>query len=386
MPDYKLTRFEWSPRWYITWADGRRSQRASTGTTDREEAQRVLAAFIIERGSTDNSTLDKVSIAALLDEYYDGYACRLPSAFVARTAIDHLLGHYGVATVDALTTSNGNSSYEKHCLSQGLKHSTINRRRAVLRAALNYAYKNSRLHSVPYVPTLREGPPRPQYLSRSEAARLLWAARHLRHLSLFIRIALGTGARHSAILQLTWDRVDLDRGIIDFRLPGVEHRKKKRAVRPISRRVLAALRRHARHATGDYVLTWNGRPMKSVKIAFRRLRRVTGLPVTAHVLKHTAVTWGLQKATIWEMSQLTATSAKTLERVYGKAEVEHLREAAERAVSGGARNSRATGSKQAVAAHRPKTGQSVENTGRKIGAGEGIRTLDPDLGKVVLYP
>jgi hypothetical protein len=23
---------------------------------------------------------------------------------------------------------------------------------------------------------------------------------------------------------------------------------------------------------------------------------------------------------------------------------------------------------------------------RKIGAGEGIRTLDPDLGKVVLYP
>ena len=25
-------------------------------------------------------------------------------------------------------------------------------------------------------------------------------------------------------------------------------------------------------------------------------------------------------------------------------------------------------------------------TGATIGAGEGIRTLDPDLGKVVLYP
>jgi hypothetical protein len=26
------------------------------------------------------------------------------------------------------------------------------------------------------------------------------------------------------------------------------------------------------------------------------------------------------------------------------------------------------------------------NNDEKIGAGEGIRTLDPDLGKVVLYP
>jgi len=38
------------------------------------------------------------------------------------------------------------------------------------------------------------------------------------------------------------------------------------------------------------------------------------------------------------MSQLTATSTKTLERVYAKAEVEHLRDAAERASTGGARN------------------------------------------------
>ncbi len=30
--------------------------------------------------------------------------------------------------------------------------------------------------------------------------------------------------------------------------------------------------------------------------------------------------------------------------------------------------------------------QTTVRTGRKVGAGEGIRTLDPDLGKVVLYP
>ena len=34
--------------------------------------------------------------------------------------------------------------------------------------------------------------------------------------------------------------------------------------------------------------------------------------------------------------------------------------------------------------HHGKTG--VDTIDGKIGAGEGIRTLDPDLGKVVLYP
>ncbi len=386
MPDYKLTRYEWSPRWYITWADGRRSQRASTGTADREQAQLVLAAFIIERGSNTDTALDKVSISSVLNDYYDGYACRLASEDVTRPIIAQLESHYGTATVSVLTTPGGHKSYENSCRSRGLKPSTINRRRAVLRAALNHAYKNGRLQFVPYVPTLQEGPPRPHFLSRSEAARLLRAARRLPHVALFIRIALATGARHSAILQLTWDRVDLARGVVDFRLPGVEHRRKKRAVRPISKGLLATLRRHARRASTSHVITWKEQPVKSVKKAFRTLRKETGLPVSSHVLKHTAVTWGLQEVTVYEMSQLTATSTKTLERVYAKAEVEHLRDAAERASKGGARNSRATRPKSEASAQRPQAGESVDMTGRKVGAGEGIRTLDPDLGKVVLYP
>jgi integrase len=381
MPDFKLTQFEWSPRWYITWSDGRRSQRATTGTTDREQAQRVLAAFIIERGSISETALDKVSISAVLNDYYDGYACRLSSKDVTRLIIQKLELHYGVASVSVLTGPLGHKSYEDHCRKNGLKPSTINRRRAVLRAALTHAYRNGRLQSVPYVPTLQEGPPRPDFLTRTQAARLLWAARRLPHIALFIRIAIWTGARHSAILQLTWDRVDLIRGVVDFRLPGIEHRKKKRAVRPIPLLLLATLRRHARHATSGHLITWNGQVVKSVKKAFRTLRKETGLPVSPHTLKHTAVTWGLQKATVHEMSQLTATSTKTLERVYAKAEVEHLRDAAERAARGGARKPRATAKQPAQPAGAAKAAQAIVNTGRVVGAGEGIRTLDPDLGK-----
>jgi hypothetical protein len=38
------------------------------------------------------------------------------------------------------------------------------------------------------------------------------------------------------------------------------------------------------------------------------------------------------------------------------------------------------------AARRPGPKVTISQKSRKTGAGEGIRTLDPNLGKVVLYP
>ena len=38
------------------------------------------------------------------------------------------------------------------------------------------------------------------------------------------------------------------------------------------------------------------------------------------------------------------------------------------------------------AAHLSGKTQTLSGSGKKSGAGEGIRTLDPNLGKVVLYP
>ena len=83
------------------------------------------------------------------------------------------------------------------------------------------------------------------------------------------------------------------------------------------------------------------------------------------------------------MSQLTATSTKTLERAYAKAGGKHLRDATERAVTGGAHN---FAQARTICRGRRCGSNQCKETGRKVGAGEGIRTLDPDLGKVVLYP
>ncbi|MGV8936413.1 MAG: hypothetical protein ACOH2J_04775 [Allorhizobium sp.] len=39
------------------------------------------------------------------------------------------------------------------------------------------------------------------------------------HIALAIRLMIATGARNEAALQLTWDRVDFDRRMIQLRNP-----------------------------------------------------------------------------------------------------------------------------------------------------------------------
>ena len=49
---------------------------------------------------------------------------------------------------------------------------------------------------------------------------------------------------HEAILQLTWDRVDLEQGIVDFLLPDEAETAKRRIRGPVSDMLVAMLRRY----------------------------------------------------------------------------------------------------------------------------------------------
>src|SRR6185312_11627871 len=69
-------------------------------------------------------------------------------------------------------------------------------------------------------------PPRDRYLTREEV-ETLWNAAESAHAELFIKLAWATAGRASAILELTWDRVDFQRGQI--RLSTGEGRRKGRA-------------------------------------------------------------------------------------------------------------------------------------------------------------
>lgn len=97
--------------------------------------------------------------------------------------------------------------------------------------------------------------PKDRYLTRAEIEKLLDAPAAL-HVKTAIHLMLATGARIGAILDLTWERVDFERGQIDYRSDAVGPRK-GRAVVPMNSGLRAAL---TVAALTDQVIEWAGSP------------------------------------------------------------------------------------------------------------------------------
>jgi integrase len=355
MPRYDLWKHPVSRRWYVTWTIGTRSHRASTRTKDRGEAQDFLKAFILEHDRPPEAKPDQIAIGTVLDNYWDRHAHKLASAEAIGIRIRHLKKFFGASAVDAVN-ARSNDRYKERCLDEGLAIGTINLHRGVLRAALKRAVRDGDLSAAPFVPSDREPPPRSEFLTRQEVAAMLRAARHAHpHIATFIRLAVYTGARRGAILQLTWDRVDLKAGTVDYRLPGVRHDRKRRAVAALPARLVTHLRHLARKANCPNVISFNGKPIKNPKRAFALVAKAAKVGhATPHILKHTAATWALRVTSPWIVSGQLATSMRTLQNVYGKHMMDDQRLAAEAvARSGIARNERAKPAKPRTTKRRP---------------------------------
>ena len=93
-----------------------------------------------------------------------------------------------------------------NCKAYGIGRSQSAARRdlEVLRASINYWHRHyGPLPAVPAVVLPPKPVARDRWLTRSEAARLLWASRRTQHLARFILLGLYTGSRSSVILGLT---------------------------------------------------------------------------------------------------------------------------------------------------------------------------------------
>ncbi|MBI5119817.1 MAG: site-specific integrase [Rhodospirillales bacterium] len=205
---------------------------------------------------------------------------------------------------------------------------TTRRELAVLRAAINWCQTEGYVVQAPSVWLPDRPQARERWLTREEAAKLIRAARQLEraktYLPRFIMLGLYTGARKEAILGLQWQsntvggRVDLERGLIDYRKPGQAQTAKRRTAIPVPPRLQNALRA-ARKTTRQYVLEFQGQPIGDMKKAFAAAARAAGLrDVTPHTLRHTAVTWLVQGGvSLWEVAQWVGMSVEMIERVYG---------------------------------------------------------------------
>jgi integrase len=330
MPNFTLRRHGPKKNFYVIWTENGRSERRSTRTPVLALAQKWRENFVRDLLSTEQP--DTVTVATVLHQYQDEKGIGGPSEKANDQAIRGFVSFYGKDMKVADLTPSKHIAYEKHCRTK-FKHkaSSINKRRNVLRAALNHAKKNGVLMVVPHVPVLSLPPRKERYLTRDEAAWMIREARRrkLWHLVLFIRIALYTAARHSAILELTWDRVDLEKGLIDFRDPDQPETKKRRPHAPANDRLIRLLRAVYKVRQGDHVIMHRGKPIGLIRKSFMDVARAVKLKgVSPHTLKHTSITWMLQnKITPWQVAGITATSVDTIIRIYGHHVQDDLRSA-----------------------------------------------------------
>lgn len=303
--------------WCAVRRDGGKTVRYSLRTRDRGEAERRLKDGIDPKPSSPNDLISGV-METYLSEKQDArsYQSML-------TAWRALQGHFAHLRPDQITR-NTCRSYASLRRKQGVKDGTIIKDLGVLRAAVAFSKRPGAIFELPHAP-----PPRDRHLTREEVGRLIESA-DLPHVRLFIILAWATAGRASAILELTWDRVDWERGIV--RLSKAEGRRKGRASVPIAETWLEALRESYEARTCEYVIEWGGKPVKSVRKGFDASARRAGIKdCSPHVLRHSAAVRMVESGMrIEEVAQfLGHVDPRVTYRVYGRFSPEHLKKGAE---------------------------------------------------------
>jgi len=324
--------------------------RLSTGTDNREEAEKALAAYIERKHRpTGPASPDEMTIGMCLSIYGEEHAINVASPERIGYAIDALHRFWGEQQVSTIR----GETCRRYARERGVSDGTVRRELGTLRAAINHCFKEGYLTAAPAVVLPPRPAPRERWLTRQEAAYLLRGARALRvdgrHLSDFILCGLYTGSRKQTILSLHLNTATIHGGYVDT-VEGVLYRKpqgkrmtaKRQTPARLPTSYLARLRRkvslgrhfvvedHRGNRVGDIRKGWANAKLMAQEIAKARGVDLDLSDVTPHTLKHTAITWALQGgATIWDAAGYFGTSVDTIERVYGHHSPDHQKSAIE---------------------------------------------------------
>ncbi len=310
------------------------------------EAEQALAEYIAQKyqPARQRRDIEEIDCADVLAIYLTDVG-EPAEQFEIEARIDRLNEYWGgkmLAQVNAKTCAG----YVKHRGNTGGARRDLE----TFRAAINHHAKEGFHRGVVRVSLPPKGEARDRWLTRKEAAALIWHCwryrekqtihsgkskggavstdrRPLRHVARFILIGLYTGTRAGAIATASpycepgRSYVDLDRGIFYRQAIGRRATKKRQTPAPIPPRLLVHMRRwKARRLIAACFVEFNGKPVVSVKRGFQSAVRLAGLAgrVTPHTLRHTAATWLMQRGVpIWEAAGFLGMSPEVLQETYG---------------------------------------------------------------------
>lgn len=341
------------PRLYFRKAKGNRKsvyvirdgqQEFSTGTVDRTQAEAELRLYLIRKdhGEPVNEPLE-MTVQQVLVVYGDGPAKDAADPARIGYAIDALDGWWSDLPVAEITETRCRAYAE----ARGVAPGTMRRELGCLRAAINYALPAGVQKPTIWLPP--KPPARDVWLTRSEAARLIRAARgrpETRHLAKFILLGLYTGSRKSVILGLKYHQhalggwADLDTGLLYRRSSTAIETDKKAPPIPLTGKLLAHLRRWRKSNRSGWIIEFRGCGVACVKKAWATAKTDAELPhITRHTLRHTSITWAMQAGIDrYQACGFFGISWDTLEAVYGHHHPNFLRGASDAVGRGGRRS------------------------------------------------
>jgi integrase len=334
----------------------------ATGCAEREvaAAEQALKDYIAKKyaPARKEQDLEKIPVADVLSIFIDDRADLYVDNSDAQKYLNRIarLKEFWGTKMLSEVTGETCRAYQKHRGNKGGARRDLED----LRAAIQHHADEGLHRGIVRITLPKKGQRRERWLTRAEAAKLIWICwrarevqtihrgpskgqkvatnkRPLQHLARFILIGLYSGTRAGAIASASpiaaigRSYVDLDRGVFYRRPQGKPETNKRQPPMPIPPRLLTHLRRwKERKLIAQHFVEFNGVGVASVKTAFGRAAALAGLGpgVSPHTLRHTAATWLMQNGTdVWQAAGFLGMSVKTLLETYGHHHPDHLKDA-----------------------------------------------------------
>jgi integrase len=300
--------------WYYYLTVNGERHRNSTGTADRKEAQKLhdeIKTSLEQRRARGFTLADALRLWLTEKERSEK----------EKSAIRVLLRCYPSRPITEVET------HELVRSLKGRKDSTVNRTINIVNAALKMAHEQGKCSEIKIK---RKAVPltRLRFLTKEE-----WETLEVQlpeHGKAIAGFALATGLRYSNVVGLKWRYVDLERHLVW--VDSVDSKSRKTISVPLSTRAIEILKAlQGNHK--EYVFTYKGRPVESIKNSWNRALVRAGIDVTDnkstfrfHDLRHTWASWHVQNGTpLAVLKELGGWHSMELVMRYAHLAPDHLR-------------------------------------------------------------
>lgn len=207
---------------------------------------------------------------------------------------------------------------------------TVRNELGLIRTALRWAEAKGLIDKAPRItlPAMPES--KVEHLTKAQFRKFLEGCK-APHVALFAQLAITTGGRATALLELTWDRVDFERKLIHLNPSGrVQKANKQRAIVPLADRVIPLLREAAEGRTTEYVIEYKSERVLNIKKGVLAASQRSGVHATPHMFRHSAAVWMAEdRVPMEEIARfLGHTDTRITSRVYARFSPDYLRRAA----------------------------------------------------------